>query len=100
MSAGGPKFVVLEDYHLEDVVTKTSFLGLFNETKEKLVPNKSFSIKSTDISHLESAKDDYGTKYVDVVLEDRCNLEFSKLCVLGDIKTVTQNIQNQIKGVK
>ena len=68
--------------------------------KKKLsTETKKVCIKLTDISHLEEAMDDFGTKCVVIHLESRCDFDKDRLFVKGSIEEV-QNYINNLKKEK
>jgi len=91
-SGRGVKFIALKAYGMDKV--KLGFL------KSKHVLSKEFdevSLKSTDISHLETYEDDDGTSYTAVMLEERCKLDVSYIRLRMTLAEATRYINEQTK---
>ena len=95
-SSGYNPFVNLEIRKIEKIEVpdptlqyRNIFVRMFSvtPTKKKLSEKgKKVSVKRTDISHLVERTDEYGTVYTEVVLEERCNLEYSSVYVAGTLE--------------
>lgn len=98
LESGVNPFIIFESRKKEIVeIPGTKFLGLFGgEIKEKISETfEKISVKRTDIGHLGEHKDDYGTTYTIIYLEQRCTLSDDRLRVLGTMESVQQLINNQ-----
>lgn len=83
-------FITFEMLELEE-----ESQGFFTSSKYKLGGKLStVSIKRTDIGFLKQKTDSYGTSFVRIFLEDRCNLGEEYINVAGDLATVQAYVNN------
>lgn len=75
--------------------------GFFASDKERVTKKTDwFSVKSSDISFVNSDTDDFGTVHTRVYLEKRCDLNKRFLTVKGTVQEVTDYINSYVQGTR
>ena len=92
---GTTRFVVVNTLKLEETqqVREKSFF--FPKYKRRFVPGNKITIKTTDISFVKEATDDFGTTKAKIITEDRSELD--NLFVDDSLESLTRKL-NDIGG--